>query len=351
MRLLHTLFLLVGIQLMINGVFFSSSLLTAVGASLICLFILVASKRPGHHNGNGNGHSHNNLGPTYHQIGSPHGRETYFAPLALISLIAWALAYLFLPVSDVYEKTALVLTGTWLLYILLATFAHGFRLTIKNVLWLLFGCLFLLGAAASIMLWRIPIKDNAIFTWNRISSRISHVGSPYTLSEVTGDARIDTGMILAGITWQWDGTNLQDENTISWDIVDSTGLVDTTSNIPLIGTWDEALTYGELIPYIAQKYKLDASTKPEITFTSIPTTDERYSAFKAAYYNRFFSRTVNPDKQVSCDNYIVFIGLAEAWPVSYTAENVYSVFRNEAERRGLLYGCKKWSYVRRVNLF
>lgn len=68
---------------MINGVFFSSSLLTAIGASLICLFILLAAKRPHLHS---NTQYHRDIGPTYHH-NTAYTKETYFAPLALISLI------------------------------------------------------------------------------------------------------------------------------------------------------------------------------------------------------------------------------------------------------------------------
>ncbi len=113
MRILHILCFLVGVQLIINGVFFSSSLLTATGAALICLFILLATKKSArdHSNhGNGNGHTahHGDIGPKYHQIAS--GRETYFAPIALLSLIGGCLAYLFLPIDNVYEKTAITVT-------------------------------------------------------------------------------------------------------------------------------------------------------------------------------------------------------------------------------------------------
>ena len=53
MKLLHILFFLTGVQLLINGAFFSSSLLSAIGACLICLFIVTA-KRKSHHQTNEN---------------------------------------------------------------------------------------------------------------------------------------------------------------------------------------------------------------------------------------------------------------------------------------------------------
>lgn len=113
----------------------------------------------------------------------------------------------------------------------------------------------------------------------------------------------------------------------------------------------EGLTYGQLIPYIANKYSLSAAGKPDVAFANISQNDDYYEAFKAAYYSRFFSASINPNKQVSCDNYVVFIGLAEGRDVTYTADNVYEVFRNEATNRNILYGCKQGAYVRWANLF
>lgn len=331
MRIRHILFFLVGVQLMINGVFFTSSLLTAVGAGLICLFILLAAKRP--HAWNGNGHHPTDLGPTYHHM-SWGRKETYFAPIALIALIAGALAYLFLPLEDIYAKTAVTLAWTGLLYLLLASFAHGFRITIKNVLGILFGGLFLLGAWATIAMRRTPIKIEAQSMIAKIKTMTGNLSDRNTGSE--------------------NMTTLSGENidiSTGASMSEETGLVDTTLNIPLMGSGDIAITYGQLIPYIVNKYGLTSTGKTDITFTMFPNHDNRYQAFKSAYYHRFFGRTVDPEKKVSCDNYIVFIGLAEKWPLSYTPANVYSVFRGEAERRWILYGCKKWAYVKRANLF
>jgi len=336
MRILHILFFLVGVQLMINGVFFSSSLLTAVGAALICLFILVAAKKPLHHHTNGH---HAGLWPTYHNPAT-YQEETYFAPMALIALIGGALAYLFLPIENVYEKTAITLAGTWLFYLIMASFAHGFRVTIKNVLWLLFWGLFLLGFGAALTLRRTPIKLEA----NVLASRVQNI----LHTNGSGDVNENNNDIVTGSGDQF----LSGDTALSGDVMDeSTGLVDTTSNIPLTWSGDIAITYGQLIPYIVNKYQMTAGDQPNIDFVHFPQHDNRYQAFKTAYYNRFFSRSVNPEKLVSCDNYVVFIGLAEKRPLSYTAGNVYDVFRNEAERRQVLYGCRKWAYVKRANLF
>lgn len=187
----------------------------------------------------------------------------------------------------------------------------------RNILGVLFAGLFILGAGASIAMWRTPLKDGA-------SDLIAQLSQ---MNDADSSMHEDANMMSGDQMMSGEQVVLED------DMNEDDGLVDTSTDVPLMGSGDIAITYGQLIPYIAQKYDFNADDKPDLTFTYIPQTDERYPAFKAAYFNRFFARTVNPDKDVSCDNYIVFIGLAEKRPVSYTASNVYDVFWAEAERR------------------
>lgn len=167
-------------------------------------------------------------------------------------------------------------------------------------------------------MWRTPITQQSTILWNQAKT---------ALTPEQNNDNTETEHITAS------GDNLTGEVSVAGDMIESTGLVDTTTDIPLSGSGDIALTYGQLIPYIMNKYGMTSTGKSEIDFVNFPRHDNRYEAFKTAYHNRFFSRSVNPEKLVSCDNYVVFIGLAEKWPLSYTAANVYSVFRDEATRR------------------
>lgn len=170
MRLLHILFFLTGVQLLINGVFFSSSLLTALGACLICLFILTAKRKSLHT-------TSENIGPSYHQHTAT-GKETYFAPLALLALIAGGLAYLFLPLTDIYEKTALTVLGMSFFYLILTLFIHGGKATMKNVLGIMFSLLFLLGLGRIAILW----NNDYTAKFNTLISSISKATTGDTLS-------------------------------------------------------------------------------------------------------------------------------------------------------------------------
>ena len=225
-----------------------------------------------------------------------------------MALIAGGLAYLFLPLTDIYEKTALTVLGMSLFYLVLTLFIHGWKATMKNVLGVLFTLLFVLGLGRMAILWNsdYTTKFNTL-----ISSFSSSTGSTATGDTTTLSGTTETGtVILSGTT--------------------ETGT--TTSGISTAPAV-EGLTYGQLIPYLVDKYSLSAAGKPDVAFTNISQNDEWYEAFKAAYYNRFFSASINPGRQVSCDNYVVFVGLAQQWPVTYTADDVYTVFRDEAQKR------------------
>lgn len=348
MRLLHILFFLIGVQLMINGAFFSSPLLTALGAWAICLFILVAAKRT-HHQGQ-------DIWPTYHQM-STSTKETYFAPLALTALIGGALAYLFLPLEDVYAKTAVVMAGTWLVYLLLATFAHGRRMSIKNILGILFSLLLLLGVGGIIALWWQPLEQYTTRAYTSVEqfiiTQFTSTGDSDDKIEdmdsigTSGDITPTTGMVLSWISPSLPVSTPPDVDTPTTATPTTTTPTEENSPYPTTHT---KLTYADLIPYIVNKYHLSAAGKPDVNFTNISKRSYSYYAFKAAYYARFFGKNVSPTKLVTCDNYAVFVWLADKWPLSYTAENVYSVFWNEAQKRDILNGCVQWAYVMWGNL-
>jgi hypothetical protein len=60
-------------------------------------------------------------------------------------------------------------------------------------------------------------------------------------------------------------------------------------------------------------------------------------------------KSTNPSKNVLCDTYIVMKWLAQWWNVK-SSNDPKSAYRAEAVSRNQLEGCKKWFYVRNINL-
>lgn len=213
-------------------------------------------------------------------------------------------------------------------YLLLTLFIHGRKATMKNVLGILFGLLFLLGLGRMAFLW----NNDYAGKWNQLVTSLN-TSSTGDTTPLTGDNN-------------WTGTSALTGGDLTGSVLPPVGTGNTVTT-----PTKEGLTYGQLVPYIVEKYGLSAAGKPDVGFTYLTANDERYQAFKAGHYNKFFSTTINPNSQVTCDTYVIFIGLAEQWDLSYTAENVHEVFWNEAQNKGILYGCKKGEFVRWANLF
>ncbi len=190
--------------------------------------------------------------------------------------------------------------------------------------------------------------------WNKVYAGVfkktiivnnSSLETPVTESGVVQTGMLETSLAVASGRVISTPPPMNTTNTSTTSSTDT----ETSSQTPPANA-NEELTYGKIVMYIANKYNMSASNKPDITFTNFPNYDNRYQAFKAAYYNRFFSKTIDPEKKATCDNYVVFIGLAEKWPLSYTAANVYDVFRAEARRRGITNGCEPGESVTWANL-
>ena len=106
------------------------------------------------------------------------------------------------------------------------------------------------------------------------------------------------------------------ENSLSWTI----GLQ----------TWNNILTYNDIIPYIVLKYWLSSDWKPAVNFKYIPKSSLNYNIFKTAYYYKMFGRNTNPNIKVRCWYFAVLLWLAEWWKVNYARNNVFESFYKKA---------------------
>lgn len=209
---------------------------------------------------------------------------------------------------------------------------------------MLFGGVLILGALGIISLRRQTIKWSIITGYHQITQMSIRHETTESGENNTIATWAFSGMWGAALT----GITPINHTSSTGEEVSTPTTPENNDNAAVVS--NTPLTYRQLIPYIVNKYQLSATDKPYINFSQLSSTEEEYSAFKAAYYGRFIGRTINPDKFATCDNYAVFVWLAQRWPVSYTASNVNSVFWTEAEKRWLLHGCVKGASVVRGNL-
>lgn len=185
--------------------------------------------------------------------------------------------------------------------------------------------------------WMLGDPDNAEkrLSWSVLAPT---TGTVISGTNATGNTlpEVTTGSTTTGATITWENTTPTEvENNIE---------PEPYTEIP-----DGPLTFADVVPIIVQKYNLPTNWR-DVTFTNISRTNELYPYFKAWYHDRFFWSSINPNTQVSCNVYFVMLGLAQNRPVSYNANNVFSVFSQEATSRWQDFGCKPWATVTKDNL-
>lgn len=151
----------------------------------------------------------------------------------------------------------------------------------------------------------------------------------------SGSTQATTG--TAKVILEWD----EDTNTVTTSI--------TTVNTPTPPTATLSTnyadgSYGKIIPYLVTTYKLKDTDKINPIFQFVSAKSSLYAAFATAYSKRMIGKDIKPTTKVSCDTYLVLKGIAAGWKLSYTG-TPFAAYRAEAEKKGLVNGCKSGSYV------
>ena len=104
------------------------------------------------------------------------------------------------------------------------------------------------------------------------------------------------------------------------------------------------ITFLEAIKYLIDQNHISLSKKTTTTFDYMKKTDPDYAYFETARSKGLIGKNAQPNKELSCDTYIVMKGLIEGRNVgSYT--DIKSTYRNKAQSLGKLNGCEKWKIV------
>lgn len=133
-------------------------------------------------------------------------------------------------------------------------------------------------------------------------------------------------------------------------------ITQTTSgtNNPTINEPDTSVEITNITMVDALKHIIDAnaiplSTKTDVSFSSLTSSNEDYKYFKTAYEKRMIGKNTEPYKQISCETYIVIKGLAENRSVgNYT--DIKAAYRKKAEELNKLNGCQKGGRVTSATL-
>lgn len=133
------------------------------------------------------------------------------------------------------------------------------------------------------------------------------------------------------------------------DIQEETGtILDMTDEEEVVATPETTVGNQKLMDaviYLLKKYNVPLTTKKDMSFTYVTTSNPYYAEWRTAYANKMIGKTTNPSKYIVCESYMVMKWLLEKRPVVYTSTTVLDKFRAEAVKRNALNGCVKGKIV------
>ncbi len=106
----------------------------------------------------------------------------------------------------------------------------------------------------------------------------------------------------------------------------------------------------DALRFLMESNKISLSTKTNTKFTYVSPTNPFYAYWKTAYDKSMIGAKTNPSTKITCETYQVFKGMLLDWKLNYTSANVKNIFRDEAKKLDVLYGCEYGKLLKGENL-
>jgi len=105
---------------------------------------------------------------------------------------------------------------------------------------------------------------------------------------------------------------------------------------------DTKATFDDVIVSLLDWENLN--TNKNIRFTYVPYSSENYPYYRTAYDKKMIGKTINPEKELFCETYVVMKGLVE-WRSVWTYWDIKLAYWNYAEENDLLPSCEYGEYL------
>ena len=122
-----------------------------------------------------------------------------------------------------------------------------------------------------------------------------------------------------------------------------------TENTPNIPTEIKNITMIEAIKHVIDQNNIPLSTKTNVTFSTMSTSNSNYSYFLTAYEKRMIGKNTEPNNQISCETYIVIKGIGAGRSVGNYSD-IKDAYRKKAQELNQLNGCSKGGRVTTATL-
>lgn len=251
----------------------------------------------------------------------------------IIALLAWIFIWFWLWDIALHLRLLISVAWSYLVYIILwkILWSHVFltwesRTYILAIIWC---CIFSIVKLFSIDTVHIDEPENL----NPANSGfVNEIDIVWTWTQ-TWD--IQTWSVQTWLNQTW---TTQTWNSLTWDttIAANTGKVNSADS-------NKLATFRDVIKYLLADENLITTTN--VSFQNISKTDSDYKYFRTAYDKRMIWSDLNPNKNPSCETFVVMKWLAQWWNV-WSYSDVKQAYRKYASSHNALPGCKYGSYIK-----
>ena len=191
---------------------------------------------------------------------------------------------------------------------------------------------------AVILAWLLLWSWIVLLNLNKISFNILDIDNYF---DNTNDIEVDTASDLDIENSTWSEIVFV---SVDWDVtwsVEDLVFADEAKNEELIVdvNLDVDATFEDVIKSLMDQYDIVLNTATNIKFTYISSSNEDYAYYRTAYDKKMIGKTINPNKTLLCETYIVMKWLVK-WRNVWSYYDIKKAYWNYAKNNGELSTCK-----------
>lgn len=113
----------------------------------------------------------------------------------------------------------------------------------------------------------------------------------------------------------------------------------------------ENLSFGMILPFLINKFWIEFESSSFYEFEYVVRDNILYDYFNTAYKYWLIWRDTNPDNLVTCETFMVMVGLLDWWELEFNKYNIFDVFWNEALLKWYVPdSCYMGKYIRKEDI-
>lgn len=260
----------------------------------------------------------------------------------IIAILWWILAWYWLWDLAIHLKLLVSIIWAYIIYIILGKLLwDDIFHTRESRIFLVSIILAFVYSIISFIILSLSWTTNFNWEWKFMTWLVDEVEVIWTGTETTWTNL--SGLNLSWSNLSWENLWKTGENN-TWTISDIVTW-STTQTWNIAQTWNlnKLATFRDVIKFLLADEKLLTTTN--VSFQNISKTDPDYAYFRTAYGKQMIWSDLNPNKNPSCETFVVMKWLTQWWNV-WSYSDVKQAYRKYASSHNALPGCKYGSYIK-----